>query len=70
MGHRFDWSLLAGHKAPLPWGLAGGLTQDNVAEAIRLTRAPLVDASSGLESAPGVKDRDRIAAFCRAVANA
>ena len=67
MGHRFDWSLLAGHRAALPWGLAGGLNPDNVAEAIRSTGAPLVDVSSGVESAPGVKDVDKIAAFCKAV---
>jgi phosphoribosylanthranilate isomerase len=69
MGHRFDWSLLAGHHAPVPWGLAGGLNPDNVAEAIRLTAAPLVDVSSGVESAPGVKDVDKIAAFCKAVSS-
>jgi len=66
MGLSFDWSLIAGWKGPLPWGLAGGLRPDNVAEAIRLTGAPLVDTSSGVESAPGVKDADLIAAFCRA----
>lgn len=65
-GARFDWSLLAGWQAPLPWGLAGGLTPANVAEAIRLTGAPLVDTSSGVESAPGLKDVDKIAAFCKA----
>ena len=68
-GTAFDWSLLAGWQAPLAWGLAGGLTPANVAEAIRLTRAPLVDTSSGVESAPGVKDVDRIAAFCKAALN-
>ncbi|MBO9575199.1 MAG: phosphoribosylanthranilate isomerase [Sphingobium sp.] len=67
MGLRFDWTLLAGHRAPLPWGLAGGLDPDNVAEAIRMTGASLVDVSSGVESAPGVKDVDKIAAFCKAV---
>jgi len=67
MGMRFDWTLLAGHRAPLPWGLSGGLDPDNVAEAARLTHAPLVDVSSGVESAPGVKDVDKIAAFCKAV---
>ncbi|HEY1125039.1 MAG TPA: phosphoribosylanthranilate isomerase [Sphingobium sp.] len=67
MGMRFDWTLLAGHRAPLPWGLSGGLDPDNVAEAVRLTHAPLVDVSSGVESAPGVKDVDKIAAFCKAV---
>jgi phosphoribosylanthranilate isomerase len=66
MGLRFDWSLLAGYRGSLPWGLAGGLTPDNVAEAIRVTGAPLVDTSSGVESAPGVKDTGRIAAFCAA----
>lgn len=66
-GTRFDWSLLADHHHKLPWGLAGGLTPDNVAEACRLTRAPLVDTSSGVESAPGVKDVDKITAFCQAV---
>lgn len=65
-GTSFDWSLLAGWQAPLTWGLAGGLTPANVAEAIRLTRAPLVDTSSGVERAPGIKDVDRIAAFCKA----
>ncbi|MGN6500855.1 MAG: phosphoribosylanthranilate isomerase [Tsuneonella sp.] len=66
MGLKFDWSLLAGHRGPLPWGVAGGLTPANVAEAIRITGAPLVDTSSGVESAPGVKDVDKIRAFCQA----
>ena len=66
-GMRFDWSLLTEHKHKLPWGLAGGLTPDNVAEAIRQTRTALVDTSSGVESAPGIKDVDKIAAFCKAV---
>ena len=66
-GMRFDWSLLSDHQHKLPWGLAGGLTPSNVAEALRQTRASLVDTSSGVESAPGVKDVDKIAAFCKAV---
>ncbi len=66
MGLSFDWSLVAGWKGPIAWGLAGGLSPDNVAEAIRVTAAPLVDTSSGVESAPGVKDMDRIAAFAYA----
>jgi phosphoribosylanthranilate isomerase len=66
MGLSFDWGLLAGWQGALPWGLAGGLTPNNVAEAARLTGAPLVDTSSGVESAPGVKDVDKIAAFCKA----
>jgi phosphoribosylanthranilate isomerase len=65
-GTRFDWDLLKAYKAPTPWGLAGGLTPANVAEAISLTGAPLVDTSSGVESAPGIKDVDKIAAFCKA----
>ena len=69
-GLALDWSLLAGHRHELPWGLAGGLSPANVAEAIRLTGAPLVDASSGLESAPGVKDVDLIRAFCQAAREA
>lgn len=70
MGLTFDWNLLAGDKGPLPWGLAGGLTPDNVAAAIRATGAPLVDTSSGVESAPGVKDAAKIAAFCSAARSA
>ncbi len=65
-GVRFDWSLLAGHRHAAEWGLAGGLSPDNVAEAIRATGAPLVDVSSGVESTPGVKDVDKIAAFLKA----
>ncbi len=66
MGLAFDWSWLIGLEQPLPWGLAGGLNPENIAEAVRLTAAPLVDTSSGVESAPGVKDTARIAAFCKA----
>ena len=65
-GLTIDWSLLASFRHELPWGLAGGLTPDNVAEAIRTTGAPLVDASSGLETAPGAKDAGRIRAFVQA----
>jgi phosphoribosylanthranilate isomerase len=65
-GTAFDWNLLAGWQAPLAWGLAGGLTPANVAEAIRLTGAPLVDTSSGVERSPGIKDVDKITAFCKA----
>lgn len=66
-GTSFDWSLLTEHDHQLGWGLAGGLDPDNVQEALAATGAPLVDVSSGVESAPGVKDVDRIAAFCQAV---
>ena len=65
-GTRFDWDLLRAYHAPTPWGLAGGLTPANVAEAIRLTGALLVDTSSGVERSPGIKDVDKIAAFCKA----
>jgi phosphoribosylanthranilate isomerase len=66
MGLRFDWSLLDGFRHPLPWALSGGLDPDNVADAISRTGAPLIDVSSGVESAPGVKDVDKIAAFLKA----
>lgn len=65
-GVALDWSLLAGFRHQAPWGLAGGLDPANVAEAVRQTKAPLVDVSSGVESAPGIKDVDRIRAFCQA----
>ena len=65
-GLAFDWRLLAGRRWLRPWMLAGGLTPDNVAEAIRLTGARQVDVSSGVESAPGVKDAGRIAGFVAA----
>lgn len=66
MGLSFDWSLVAHWKGPVPWGLAGGLNLANVAQAVKQTGAPLVDASSGVETAPGVKDAGLIAAFCAA----
>ena len=68
MGMRFDWGLLDGFRHPLPWALSGGLTADNVTEAVRRTGATLADVSSGVETAPGVKDVDKIAAFLQAVA--
>lgn len=68
-GATFDWSMLAEHQHVVDWGLAGGLNPENVADAIRITHAPLVDVSSGVESAPGIKDVAKIAAFCQAVRN-
>ena len=65
-GLAFDWRLIAGRRWPVPWMLAGGLTPDNVAEAIALTGARQVDVSTGVESAPGVKDADLIRAFVQA----
>jgi phosphoribosylanthranilate isomerase len=62
-GLAFDWRLIAGRQWRRPWMLAGGLTPQNVAEAVRLTGARQVDVSSGVESAPGVKDPGLIAAF-------
>lgn len=63
----FDWSVLRGWHAPVPWVLAGGLTPDNVADAIRQTGAAAVDVSSGVERVRGVKDPALIAAFVAAV---
>ncbi|MBY6067247.1 phosphoribosylanthranilate isomerase [Leisingera aquaemixtae] len=66
-GLAFDWRLLAARKYwQKPWMLAGGLTPENVAEAIRMTGARQVDVSSGVESAPGEKDADLIEAFTKA----
>lgn len=59
----FDWELLRTRSWPLPWMLSGGLTPANVAEAVRISRATAVDVSSGVESAPGVKDIAKIRAF-------
>ncbi|MDK3073932.1 phosphoribosylanthranilate isomerase [Sedimentitalea sp. JM2-8] len=65
-GLAFDWRLIAGRRWPVPWMLAGGLTPGNVAEAIAMTGAQQVDVSSGVESAPGVKDAGLIRAFAAA----
>jgi phosphoribosylanthranilate isomerase len=69
-GTRFDWSLLGMIETKKPWLLAGGLDASNVAEALAQTHAPGVDVSSGVESAPGVKDKNKIAAFTAAVRGA
>lgn len=65
-GLPFDWNLIAGRRWPVPWMLAGGLTAANVAEAIARTGARQIDLSSGVETAPGVKDPDLIRAFMAA----
>lgn len=66
-GQSFDWTLLAGRRWAKPWMLSGGLDAGNVAEAARIAGAPLVDVSSGVESAPGKKDPAAIRAFLDAV---
>jgi len=63
----FDWTLLAGRAFRLPWLLAGGLTPDNVADAVRISGAPMVDVSSGVEDKPGEKNVSKIKAFLDAV---
>lgn len=70
-GIAFDWRLIEGRRwRHQPWMLAGGLTPQNVAEAIRLTGAPQVDVSSGVEREPGYKDPAKIAAFVAAAKGA
>ena len=66
LGVPFDWHLLENLALDIPFMLSGGLSAANVQDAVRITRAGGVDVSSGVESAPGVKDVDRIAAFCQA----
>jgi phosphoribosylanthranilate isomerase len=65
-GTAFDWSVLNGVKEHVPYILSGGLTPDNVADAIRATRARIVDVSSGVESSPGEKDLALIQRFLQA----
>ena len=65
-GVPFDWRLVSGRRWAVPWMLAGGLTPQNAAEAARASGADQLDVSSGVESAPGVKDPARIAAFMAA----
>ncbi|MCX7312357.1 MAG: phosphoribosylanthranilate isomerase [Hyphomicrobiales bacterium] len=70
LGKTFDWSLLENIAPGVPFMLSGGLDAGNVAEALRTTRAPAVDVSSGVERAPGEKDPDKIRAFIRAAREA
>jgi len=69
-GQTFDWRWLADYAPPCPWLLAGGLTADNVAEALRVTRAPMVDVASGVEDAPGRKSAAEIFRFVAAARKA
>ena len=69
-GHRAPWHLLAGFAPGVPVILAGGLTPDNVAEAVRVVRPAGVDVASGVESAPGRKDPGKVRAFVRAARGA
>lgn len=62
-GLSFDWRLIAGRRWPCPWMLAGGLTPENVAEAVKMTGAKQVDVSSGVEDAPGQKNAELIQKF-------
>jgi len=70
LGKPFDWRLLEGLDPGVPFMLSGGLDAGNVAEALRITCAPGVDVSSGVERAPGEKDPDKIRAFIRAAREA
>ncbi|MGE4562060.1 MAG: hypothetical protein AAEC10_03910 [Rhodospirillales bacterium] len=63
----FDWELLSGRDWAVPWTLAGGLTAETVSEAVRISGARMVDVSSGVEDAPGVKNTAKIRAFLDAV---
>jgi phosphoribosylanthranilate isomerase len=67
LGEPFDWSILRGFASKVPWMLGGGLSPANVAQACQQTGAKMVDVSSGVESAPGVKDETLIAAFMAAL---
>ena len=69
-GLRFDWAILGHARPAMPWGLSGGLTPATVAAAVRSVAAPLVDVSSGVETAPGVKSADLIRHFIKAARSA
>jgi phosphoribosylanthranilate isomerase len=70
LGKPFDWQLLENLKPGVPFMVSGGLNAENVGEALRITRAPGIDVSSGVERAPGQKDLDKIRAFIRAARDA
>ena len=67
VGASFDWAMMQGRRYRNPWFLAGGLNPENAARAAAISGAPMLDVSSGVESAPGVKDSIRIAAFLLAL---
>jgi phosphoribosylanthranilate isomerase len=69
-GIAFDWSILTNYQSDTPWMLAGGLTPENIAEALKITSPDAVDVSSGVESTRGVKDADKIRSFIKAVKQA
>lgn len=69
-GETFDWALVAGTRWPVPVFLAGGLSPENVGAAIERVRPAAVDVASGVESAPGIKDSEKMARFFRAVEEA
>jgi phosphoribosylanthranilate isomerase len=66
-GETFDWQLLRERQSKVPLILSGGLTPDNVTDAIRATQPAGVDSASGTEASPGVKDPAKVLAFFRAV---
>ncbi len=69
-GETFEWELVRAHRGPVPMILSGGLTPDNVAEAIEVVHPFAVDVASGVEAAPGRKDPDKLKAFANQVAGA
>lgn len=69
-GRNFDWDILRYYKSPRPWMLAGGLNAENIGNALKILKPDAVDVSSGVESAPGVKDASKIAAFVDSVRHA
>ena len=69
-GLAFDWKLIAGRRWSRPWMLAGGLTPENVGLAVAMTGTAQVDVSSGVESAPGIKDAGKVRAFVEAAKGA
>ena len=67
-GLPFDWTILTGRDWPVPWMLSGGLTRDNLTDAVRVSGARAVDVSSGVEDRPGAKNPDRIRDFLEVAA--